>query len=83
MIADKWKLNEVITDCIGSHHRGERYLKGEYGQQVALVALGNIYINILDNGICRRPVSPGRRYRSSPGIRQVYLEGYGGIGRTG
>jgi putative nucleotidyltransferase with HDIG domain len=49
MIADKWKLNAVITNCIGNHHQVAN-LRDEARQQVALVALGNIYINILDHG---------------------------------
>lgn len=54
MIADKWKLNKVITKCIGSHHEiGD--LTGEQGQQVALVSLGNIYTNILDHGYAGDP----------------------------
>jgi len=54
MIADKWKLNKVITQCIGSHHKVEN-LTGELGLQVALVALGNIYTNILDHGYAGNP----------------------------
>lgn len=54
MIAEKWKLNEVITNCIGSHHEIGS-LGGEHGQQVALVALGNVYTNILDHGYAGNP----------------------------
>ena len=54
MIAEKWKLNEVISKCIGSHHELGN-LAGEHGQQVALVALGNIYTNILDHGYAGNP----------------------------
>jgi len=50
MIADKWKLNKVITRCIGFHHETNNIIKGESSQQLALVALGNIYTNILDHG---------------------------------
>ncbi len=54
MIAEKWKLNQVITTCIGSHHQ-VGMLSGELGQQVALVALGNIYSNIVDHGYAGNP----------------------------
>ena len=54
MIAEKWKLNEVITTCIGSHHDFEK-MQGVTGQKVALVALGNIYTNIFDHGYAGDP----------------------------
>lgn len=54
MIADKWKLNPVISKCIGSHH-GIGHSSDEFGNQVSLVALGNIYTNILDHGYAGNP----------------------------
>ncbi len=54
MIADKWKLNEVISTCIGSHHELAK-LQGDIGQKVALVALGNMYTNIFDHGYAGNP----------------------------
>ena len=54
MIADKWKLNQVITKCIGSHHSPGK-LTGEHSLQLACVALGNIYANILDHGYAGNP----------------------------
>lgn len=54
MIAEKWKLNEAITSCITSHHDLES-LHGDQGQLIALVALGNIYANILDHGYAGNP----------------------------
>jgi putative nucleotidyltransferase with HDIG domain len=54
MIAEKWKLNQVITRCIGYHHETGT-LTGEHGQQVGLVALGNVYTNILDHGYAGNP----------------------------
>ncbi|MFV0436670.1 MAG: HDOD domain-containing protein [Desulfopila sp.] len=49
MIAEKWKLNEVITTCISQHHNVHE-VKGEVRTQVAYVALGNLYSNILEIG---------------------------------
>lgn len=54
MIAEKWKLNEVITTCIGKHHNVEE-LEGDLAKQVAYVALGNLYTNILDIGFAGDP----------------------------
>lgn len=54
MIADKWKLNDVITSCIGTHHEIDK-MKGEAHQKVALVALGNMYTNIFDHGYAGDP----------------------------
>ncbi len=49
MIAEKWKLNEVITTCISRHHDVE-LLEGRLARQVGFVQLGNLYTNILDIG---------------------------------
>jgi putative nucleotidyltransferase with HDIG domain len=54
MIAEKWKLNQVISKCISSHHQLTN-LTENMGQQVAFVALGNIYANILDHGYAGNP----------------------------
>jgi len=54
MIAKKWKLNRVITECITLHHHTGT-LDGDYRQHVALVSLGNIYSNILDHGFAGDP----------------------------
>ena len=54
MIAEKWKLNEVISTCIGTHHVTEK-LQGDMHQKVALVALGNMYTNIFDHGYAGDP----------------------------
>jgi putative nucleotidyltransferase with HDIG domain len=54
MIAEKWKLNQVISKCISSHHQLAN-LTENMGQQVAFVALGNIYANILDHGYAGNP----------------------------
>ncbi len=54
MIAEKWKLNQVITTCIGSHHQVDT-LSGTLGGLVSLVALGNLYSNIVDHGYAGNP----------------------------
>ena len=54
MIAEKWRLNEIITTCIGTHHDVEKQ-KGDTGQKVALVALGDMYTNIFDHGYAGNP----------------------------
>ncbi|MCB2216423.1 HDOD domain-containing protein [Desulfofustis glycolicus] len=49
MIAEKWKLNEALLQCIGFHH--DPQLAGEGARrQTAFIALGNIYSNIYDIG---------------------------------
>jgi len=49
MIAEKWKLSEALSQCIGFHHNPQ--LAGaETRRQIAFVALGNIYSNIYDIG---------------------------------
>ncbi len=54
MIAEKWKLNQVISNCIGSHHELSTLIEN-HDQQVAFVALGSIYANILDHGYAGNP----------------------------
>ncbi len=49
MIAERWKLNESLTQCIGYHHEPQRAAEG-IRRQAAFVALGNIYSNIYDIG---------------------------------
>jgi putative nucleotidyltransferase with HDIG domain len=57
LIAEKWKLNKVISDCIGKHHNfSEVDLLGDkQGKQVALVALSDFYVNVLDHGFAGNP----------------------------
>ncbi len=49
MIADKWKLNPSIKECIAGHHHIDK-VEESYRRQTAIVALANIYINIFDIG---------------------------------
>jgi len=57
MIADKWKLNPVIKDCIGYHH-DVKEADSAHQKQIALVALANSYINIFDIGFAGDPYPP-------------------------
>ncbi len=54
MIADKWKLNPIIRDCIGNHHDVGN-AAAEHQRQIAFVALANTYINIFDIGYAGNP----------------------------
>lgn len=49
MIAEKWKLNEAISSCVGNHHDLTK-LDAEQQRRVAFISLGNIYSNIYDIG---------------------------------
>jgi putative nucleotidyltransferase with HDIG domain len=55
MIAEKWKLNQVISSCIGSHHQLHHIIGNPGSHQLSFVALGNIYANILDHGYAGNP----------------------------
>jgi putative nucleotidyltransferase with HDIG domain len=79
MIADKWKLNQVITRCIGYHHDTDT-LTGESRQQVALVALGNIYTNILDHGYAGDPFPKVDELDTLLKSVGLSWDEYGGIG---
>ncbi len=54
MIAEKWKLNPVIQECIGNHHDVEDASE-EHRSKVGFVALANIYTNIFDIGYAGDP----------------------------
>ncbi|MBT8334629.1 MAG: HDOD domain-containing protein [Deltaproteobacteria bacterium] len=49
MIAEKWKLNAIISNCISNHHDLD-LTNIEHSTQVGYVALGNIYSNVYDIG---------------------------------
>jgi putative nucleotidyltransferase with HDIG domain len=49
MIAEKWKLNPSIKECIAGHHHIDN-VDENHRRQTAIVALANIYINIFDIG---------------------------------
>lgn len=82
MIADKWKLNRVITTCIGSHHDIES-LAGhpeELGQQLALVALGDLYANIHDHGYAGNPFPKEEDVHRLLEFSAISMEEFCGIG---
>ena len=79
MIAEKWKLNQVITTCIGSHHQVDN-LTGELGQQVALVALGNMYSNIVDHGYAGNPFPAEEEVGRLLAVVDLSWKQFGGIG---
>jgi len=79
MIAEKWKLNEVITTCIGKHHNvGD--LNGPLARQVAFVALGNIYTNILDIGFAGNPFPAETEMAHLLKVLDISAEDFGHIG---
>lgn len=57
MIAEKWQLNTGLYNCIAHHHDIDSIGElGESAHPVAIVALGDLYANILDLGFA------GNRY---------------------
>lgn len=78
-IAEKWKLNRLITTCIGNHHHPEK-LTGEHGKQLACVALGNIYANILDHGYAGNPFPREEDLDILLGAASISWEDFCGIG---
>ena len=47
LIAEKWKLNTFLADCISGHHSPEKIEQTEY---LAFVALADLYINTMEYG---------------------------------
>ena len=54
LIAEKWKLNDTIRNCIGHHHQCRQEGKA-MSPRTALVALGDLYVNIHDIGYAGNP----------------------------
>lgn len=79
MIAEKWKLNETITTCIVDHHDLQN-IEGERRQQIALVALGNIYTNIHDYGFAGDPYPNEDQVAKLLDIAGLTWEEFAGIG---
>jgi len=82
MIADKWKLNDVITTCIGSHHDVGSLSKhsDQISQQLALVALGNLYANVLDHGYAGNPFPNEDDIHTLLTFTNISMEDFCGIG---
>jgi HD-like signal output (HDOD) protein len=82
MIAEKWKLNTVITTCIGSHHdiKNIQGQSPELQQQLGLVALGNLYANILDHGYAGNPFPDEGDIHTLLGITGLTMEEFCSIG---
>ncbi len=49
MIADKWRLSRPLNDSL-SHHHDPNKANEESSQMISIVALGNIYSNIIEIG---------------------------------
>jgi len=79
MIAEKWKLNKVIVECIGYHHQPAQ-LSAEAMQKVVLVSLGNIYTNICDYGYAGNPFPAAEEITGLLDQAGVSWEQFGGIG---
>jgi HD-like signal output (HDOD) protein len=80
LIAEKWRLNTGISQCIAGHHRPPPP-GSPLERQLALVALGNIYTNIADHGYAGNPFP--REEEVSPLLRSAGIssDDFGGIGR--
>lgn len=81
MIAEKWKLNEVITTCISRHHDVDG-LDGEIAQKVAFVALGNTYTNILDIGSAGNSFPDEAEMMNLLKVLDISLDDFGTIGES-
>ncbi len=79
MIAEKWKLNEVISATISKHHGGVEN-KGTSEVQIAFVALGNIYSNIFDLGYAGDPFPLESELENNLNIVGLSLDEFGAIG---
>ncbi len=78
MIAEKWKLNTVITSCVGGHHHASKVTQ-ESRRQAAFVALANMYINILDIGYAGDPFPEVEAIEELLDIIDLSWQDYGAI----
>lgn len=81
MIAEKWKLNEVISATISQHHSGAEQ-NSTVGVQIAFVALGNIYSNIFDLGYAGDTFPAEEDLESNLAIVGLNLQEFGAIGQS-
>lgn len=79
MIAEKWKLNPVISTCIGKHHDTDQ-LNGTLARQAGFVALGNTYSNILDIGYAGDPFPQEKETLHLLEMLEIDVRDFGGIG---
>ena len=81
MIAEKWKLNEVISATISQHHNGAEH-NSNVGVQIAFVALGNIYSNIFDFGYAGDTFPSESDLENNLTIVGLDLQEFGAIGQS-
>lgn len=82
MIAEKWKLNDVIKSCIGSHHNLDKLdsQSAELGQTLSLVALGDLYANIMDHGYAGNPFPKEEDLHQLLDYTGISMADFSGIG---
>ncbi len=78
MIAQKWKLNPLITNCVAYHH-DIASVPDEFKVKVAIVALGNIYSNIFDFGYAGDPFPQETEIENLLTITGLTWEQFGSI----
>ncbi len=78
MIAEKWKLNQVIKECISCHHDVEAASE-QFRTQVAFVALANTYTNIFDIGYAGDPFPVDGDVQEHLDMTGLSWEEYAGI----
>lgn len=81
MIAEKWKLNEVITTCISRHHDVDG-VDDHLARQIAFVALGSAYTNILDIGYAGNSFPNEGEVLHLLDLLDITVEDFGTIGES-
>ena len=80
LIAEKWQLNRVMTTSIGCHYDISQ-AEPDLQQQIAYVALANIYTNILDIGYAGNPFPDDHEIENLLDITGLSWEDYSAIGQ--